>query len=462
MKEKGVLKMAFLISNSFINMAGIVANSIVIAVYQRNKQLKTKSNVIIATIGVVSIFLALSELAASLSHILGSKQYPNDSWLNIQKCIEVVFGYYTVHAMALMSILRRNIISHIRRPNIQTNLFKIKMALLVMITCIAGVSIPLIVTFDTTWLDVTFYLRCNVIEQNSVLFYSRIIHIFLVSFIPSCIVVVSYSYIQNHIRSKSRTLYKKPGRQSLKRSSVRRPDRQSRLSIITILVFFILFYIPREVMTLLLITKKQFISNEWLYFTVILMSNVFQQFTSLMHACTSTRYRLNLRKSFKRVELSIQTRDSATSSKRQSKNRNSKRKVMHTNNQRSNRTLSNTPTVARAKRFENINTLHSTIDQHINDSSRDGSLSVRYVVENKILISGLKTSSGKTVDFELKEVKIQCQKPKVNFSKSNSGRRFTDSELVIKSKLNLHLQNVSSGDAYHMHSSSFTMNGGSI
>ena len=306
-----VLKDAFVLLNACINIAGLISNALLIAVYMKNKQLKTKSNVIIAAMAVASIPLAVTELICSLIHIFGSAKYPSEHLLTAQNCVEVVFGYYIVQAIALMSVHRRFIVSKIQRPSVQTNVRRVKRILVLMMVYTAVISLPLIIEFNAAWLNVTFFIGCVCIDTSSFLYCYRLSHSILASLIPSFVIICTYGYVQKQIKRKS-----VPRQTSIRNGRIRRADRQSRINIFVILIFYLLFYFPRETMTFLFIVQKELSRQKWLYFAAILMSNLFEQFSSLVHVCTSTRYRLKLRQSFAKTEYSAQTRDSVASFRR--------------------------------------------------------------------------------------------------------------------------------------------------
>ena len=435
-KGEGInnFKMAYLVSNLGLNIIGIASNAIVVFVYKKNKQLRTKSNLIIATIGFASILLAVSEIAFSVSHLVARERYPTMHWVTVQNCIEAIISYYSIQAMALMSVQRRTIVSQIRRPNNHTNLFHIKIILLAIGCITAATSIPLINMLSTVWLNITFYFSCNFLDKGRDYYYLHIAFLGVFSFVPLCVTIGSYSYINNRIQRKSGTLRKKIKRESLKRGKLKRADMQSSLGITTILIFLIIFCLPREIMALLLAAQRRPISQRWLYVAGMLMSNVFQQFLSLVHACTSMRYRLKLRQSLTRPEVSIQTTESAnynnwytcnTIPRMQSRQLDSQQPCGFRRNSIS---ITNTLAIVNSRKSSSIQILHSVCNLSAN---LKGSSSFRYVVEPEATISGLNEASGRTLE-ETKSEKFNahCSKSKLGTLK----RRFTDSELEIKIK----------------------------
>lgn len=432
--EDGKLKLACLVINAIISVLGIVMNAVVIAVYRKNKQLKTKSNVIIATMAMVSIPLAVLEFVCSLVHMVNSRAFPYTYWLKIVKCIEAVLGYFIIQATTLMSIQRRSIISNINRPTIQTNVKKMKLILLATVLYTSAITLPLSIADQTVWLNITFYIGCHHLKVNKAVHYYRIGHFLLVSFVPSCLVIGIYSYIQNQIQRKSGTLHMRPGRESLKRGSVRRVDRQSSLTIVVIVVFFILFHFPREVMTLQLIIRKQLEEKRWLYLVTITLSNMFQQFSSLVHVCTSTRYRMKMRQSFARTEQSAQTRESGISTRRLPYQNSDKRKVVEFNNEQGGKNIKSA--AATEKKLCCVQLVDRRSSSRQNHSNTNGSFPVRYVVQREATVPRTRSSTEKSprelsagitiMDYD----DVTCAG-----SWSSSGRRFTDSELVIKKNL---------------------------
>ena len=426
-------KNAYLVSNLGLNIVGVASNAIVVFVYKKNKQLRTKSNVIIATIGFASILLAVSETVFSVAHLVARERYPTMHWVTVQNCIEAIISYYSIQAMALMSIQRRTIVSQIRRPNNHTNLFHIKIILLAIGGITAATCIPLINMLRTTWLNFTFYFSCNFPEKGSDYYYFHIAFLAAFSFVPLCVTVGSYSYINNRIKRKSGTLRKKIKTESLKRGKLKRADMQSSLGITTILIFIIIFCLPREIMALLLAVQRSPIPQRWLYFASMLMSNVFQQFLSLVHACTSMRYRLKLRQSFTRPETSIQTTESAnynnwyacnTIPRMQSRLDNQQPCGFHRNSI----SITNTLAIVNSRKSSSIQILHSVCNLSANVK---GSSSFRYVVEPDATISGLNEASGRTLEeAKSEQFNVHCSKSKLGTLR----RRFTDSELEIKIK----------------------------
>ena len=430
-----------------INITGIVINTIIICVYQKNKQLKTKSNVIIVTVGIASIILAASEIVCAAAYIISTVQYLTKDWLTVQRCIESVLSSYCILAMALMSVQRLSATSHMQRPNAHTNLLKTKILLLLIGSFTTVTSIKVVSMFNTVWFNITFYMSRHITKLDSKSNYFWMIYNALFSFLPSCVTIGSYIYIENRIRRKSGTLQRKIKRQSLSRSISTRADMKSSWGIIIILIFIIIFHFPTEALTFLLATQRKLLPHKWLYLASILMSNIFQQYLPTILACTSTRYRLKLRKSFIRTKLTIHTNDSVTLTKRFPSAVTKRKKLAVSNNRQFDRYNSTSSVIKNPNRQHSIQILHSFNGCSTNDNNK-GSFLVQYVVEKESVMLGIGKTSEEDPNVESEHETIQNEK---NTCRTRR-RRFTDSELTTRNTKCYFLKNNSNLVDYRTYS----------
>ena len=301
-KGKNSLALTFITLLNCINIAGIALNTMIIKVYRRNRQLKTKSNIIIVSMAITSIVLASSEMICSTRVFISwtnARWYLNGSWCALQSCLEAILCHFTVHAIAAMAIQRQNIISKILKPNIQTKLLRTKLLLLATLTYITMISIPMFFYFQTSWVNLTMFLGCeSATRESSGTLYYRAIYIGILFAIPFVVTFINYIYIHNRIKHKSLPLQRELKRRQLRKGANLRTDSYSGLNIIVILSFSTLFSLPTEVLSM--VFKENMLSGDeaWIFYAATVMSKVFEMFSALVHACASTRYRVKLRKSF--------------------------------------------------------------------------------------------------------------------------------------------------------------------
>ena len=425
------LKTIYLSSSICLNIAGIAINAMIMFVYQKFKQLRTKSNVIIVAMCITGILLAVSEMACSIVHMIAPAHNPNKHWVTAQKGIEAVLSCYCIQATAILSIQRQFIVNNIQRPHVHTKLLRMTLTLIAMAIVTATASIPLIIMSNTVWLNATFYTSKQTIETESrQYYYYRIIFTALFSLCPSCITIGSYCYIEHRVRRKSKNLHKRIRRDLLNRRMQKKADMQTSLGVVAILTFIIVFHIPNEAMTFLLVAQERLIPQKWMYFVTILMSNIFQQCASLIHVCTSTRYRVKLRQSLARTNLSTHTNESGTMSKKHPLNILQKTKLTALNNQQTGSCHSTSVANRKSKEFRGIQILQSVHGSTITDNITKEHFMVKGLVEKEIVISICGQISGKSIDnTKSEQVATQSNRHKCN----TIVRRYTDSELIVKS-----------------------------
>ncbi|XP_065062693.1 melatonin receptor type 1A-like [Rhopilema esculentum] len=301
-KGKNSLALTFITLLNCLNIAGIALNTMIIIVYRRNRQLKTKSNIIIVSMAITSIVLASSEMICSTRVFISwtnARWYLNGSWCALQSCLEAILCHFTIHAIAAMAIQRQNIISKILKPNIQTKLLRTKLLLLATLTYITLISIPMFFYFQTSWVNLTMFLGCESAKrESSGSLYYRAAYIGILFAIPFVVIFINYIYIHYRIKQKSLPLQRELKRRQLRKGANLRADSYSGLNIIVILSFSTLFSLPTEVLSM--VFKENMLSGDgaWIFYAAAVMSKIFEMFSALVHACASTRYRVKLRKSF--------------------------------------------------------------------------------------------------------------------------------------------------------------------
>eukprot|EP00794_Sanderia_malayensis_P012229 gene12229-13489_t len=299
-------RLAFIIVNMLVDVFATAFNIITLVVYWQFKELQRKANVSIFAMALAALVLTASHLGVTILGTIGEDMSIDKVWCSAEGFVEMVLGYFVVQTVALTSMQRQSIVSKITRPNSHQKLWKAKIKGIITIVWVSCLSIPLVTCFQTQHIDTTIYHKCynnnhyrNLTSTFSVSQLYQMAHLVVLFVIPSFVILCNYVYIYIVVKKKSTITHK-----GLQRN---RPAVPTRLccGIMVMLVAYILTMLPKNLFIFTENTRLLRVPRLAL-FTTNLLSNVFLQFSSLLHMFTSTRFKIKLMK-FLRSRTSNQT-----------------------------------------------------------------------------------------------------------------------------------------------------------